>query len=153
MGPRAQPELFLVEMVTSEIDRRRMKQMRQRLGRLCWALGVVAIGACSKSMPMNACVVAGAQQHEDVVRVARGSENGPDFDRCAAGDCYALCTDVRGNPGDGSRVQIVTCTRTSIAEVDAAADDNGGAPGAADGGTTSVSLDITYVVYSCPTAD
>jgi hypothetical protein len=128
--------------------------MRRRPGKLLWALGAMAIAACSKSMPMPiACGDAGAQQHEDMVTVALGSQNGPDFDRCASGDCNALCTDVRGNPGDGSRVQIVTCTRISIDEVDAAAANDGGAQ-AADGGTaTSVSLDITYVVFPCASAD
>jgi len=104
-------------------------------------------------MPI-ACADAGAQHHEDLVTVAPGSENGPDFDQCVSGDCYALCDDVRGNPRDGSRVQIVTCTRTSIDGADAAAANDGGAQGAPDGGTaTSVSLDITYVVFPCATAD
>src|ERR1700729_3519068 len=103
--------------------------MRRPLGKLIWALGAIAIGACSTSMPMNACADAGAQQHEDMVTVARGSnEYALDVDRCAAsGDCDALCDDVRGNRGDGTRVQIVTCTRTSIEKVDAAAQNDGGA--------------------------
>jgi hypothetical protein len=138
--------------------------MRQRLGKLIWALGAIASGACSKSMPMNACADAGAQQHEDMVTVARGSSGyALDVDQCAvSGQCDALCEDVRGNPGDGTRVQIVTCTRTSIEKVDAAAPNDGGVPEAADGGIrkdasvvveTAVSLDITYVVFPCPTAD
>jgi hypothetical protein len=138
--------------------------MRPRLGKLIWALGAIASGACSKAMPMNTCADAGAQQHEDMVTVTRGSSGyASDVDQCAAsGQCDALCDDLRGNPGDGTRVQIVTCTRTSIEKVDAAAPNDGGALEAADGGIgkdastvleTSVSLDITYVVFPCPSAD
>jgi hypothetical protein len=137
-----------------------MKKMRRPLRKLIWALGAMAIGGCSKT-PV-ACSDPGVQ-HEDMVTVARASEVGSDVDQCAAsGDCYALCDDIRGNPGNGTRVQIVTCTRTSIEKVDAAAANEGGAPGPADGGIrkdaavaieTAVSLDITYLVFSCATAD
>jgi hypothetical protein len=132
--------------------------MRQQLGKVVWALGAIGIGACSKSTSI-ACADAGVQ-HEDRVTVARGSENGADFDQCAFGQCGALCDDARGKQGDGSRVEIVTCTRTSIDRVDSAAMNDGGSQGNADGGgkvdasvvvATSVSLDIAYVVFPCST--
>ena len=95
-----------------------------------------------------------------MVTVVRGSGSYLAFDQCAAsGQCDALCNDVRGSPRDGNRVQIVTCTLISIDKVDAAAANDGSAQGAVDGGikkdasvtitATSVSLDITYVVYWC----
>ena len=132
--------------------------MRHHFGKMIWALAAMAIASCSKSNSI-ACSDAGAQ-HEDMVTIARGStEYALDVDQCAAsGQCDALCNDVRGDPGNGARVEIIACTRTSIDGVDAAAADDGGAQGAADGGIkkdasvvieTSVSLDITYVVFSC----
>jgi hypothetical protein len=136
--------------------------MRQQLGRVIGAVAAMAIGSCSKSTSI-ACSDAGAE-HEDVLTVARGSdEDALDVDQCAAsGQCDALCYDVRGKPGDGSRVQIITCTRTSIDKVDAAAANDGGAQWAADSGIkkdasvvieTSVSLDIKYVVFPCGAAE
>jgi hypothetical protein len=107
--------------------------MLQWFGSVIWAVGAIAIGACSKSTSI-ARSDAGVQ-HDDMVTVARGSENGPDFDQCASGQCDALCDDARGKPGDGSRVQIVTCTRTSIDKLDVAAANDGGSEGAADGGS------------------
>jgi hypothetical protein len=107
------------------------------------------------------CLLDAGAQREDMVTVARGSQDyALDIDQCASsGQCDALCYDVRGKPGDGTRVQIVTCTRTSIEKLDAAAAKDGNAVGAADGGNRrkdasvvveiSVSLDITYVVFSC----
>src|SRR5450432_1239223 len=108
--------------------------MRPPLGTLLWALGATAIGACSKSIVENNCSDVGVQ-HEDMVTVVRGSGSYLDFDQCASsGQCYALCSDVRADPGDGHRVQIVTCTRTSVDRIDAAAANDGNAQGAADGG-------------------
>jgi hypothetical protein len=135
-----------------------IKKMRSQLGKVIWALAAIAIGACSKSTSI-ACSDAGVE-HEDLITVTRGTENGPDFDQCVSGQCDALCDDARGKPGNGSRVQIVTCTRTSIDGVDAAATNDGGTQQPAEGGSkvdasvvvaTSVSLDITYVVFSCST--
>ena len=133
--------------------------MGPRLGTLLWALGATAIGACSKSIVENNCSDVGVQ-HEDMVTVVRGSNDyALDVDQCAAsGQCDALCYDVRGKPGDGNGVGIISCTLISIDKLDAAAANDGSAQGAADGGIrkdasviieTSVTLDIKYVVTWC----
>lgn len=118
-------------------------------GRIAIVLATLAMGACSKSNP-GACGDGGTP-HDDTVTVVRGSDDGPDFDECVAGQCLTLCVDERGNPGDGTRVHILTCDRistdggTQIADAAVSGD-------ASQVSTPSLSLRIVYDVFTC-TAD
>jgi hypothetical protein len=125
-------------------------------------VGILATG-CSKAPPI-ACTEGGVQHDDQTVNVLRGDGNSIDFDRCVAeaGDCYSLCIDTKGNPGNGWRVNILTCDRTSVEGIDAGGANDGGGhsdaaanvkPDAAVVTATSVTLHIVYDVYPCSPAD
>ena len=121
-----------------------------------WAI-VVGVGACSSKLPSH-CGDAGMQHHDDTVTVSRGDSNGTDFDLCAAGNCYPLCSDTRGRPGNGSRVTISMCERLSVDGGDAgtmvsteAGQNQADAKADSDGPpASSLSLRIVYDVFPCP---
>jgi hypothetical protein len=124
--------------------------MLKRIGRTV-AVVAASLGlGCSGASSMN-CSDAGTM-HDETIMVSRGDMNGVDFDMCASGNCAALCSDLRGRPGDGTRTNIVMCDRVSIDLIDGGSqsqDVDGGKDDAQGPTATALSVHVVYEAFSC----